>query len=125
MYYILFATQEPPAGHIDRIVFSCPGNAQTVMAYAQQLTGGNAVVPYKVSSLLKQPPSPKPVIFCRQMKTAQNTQLPANDPGFREQKVPSELTPTNPNDQTEFGVQQSALGDKYGTIPGELLGEFQ
>ena len=124
MLYILFATQQPPPGHIERIVFLCPGNAQAVMQYAQQLMGKQAVVPYKVSSLLQQPQAQNPIIFCRQIRAAQTARLPGTDPTFNEPKVPSELTPTRPDDQSAFNVQQSALGDKYGTIPGELMGEF-
>lgn len=130
MLYMLFATQMPPPGHIERVVFVHPGSSQEVHAFAAQLIGQNPAVPYQISNLLQQPRPTQPSIFCRQLKplplsTGGAGMGGAGDiPGFGPRDIPSDLRPVRLDTNDQHQVVPSGLGDRYGSVPPELLGEF-
>jgi hypothetical protein len=124
MIYMLFATQTPPPGHLERVVFIHPGNAQQVQQYAQQLMGKEPKVPYQLASLARSQPG----IYCRQVRPmalpagasqgiADGQQLGAPD-------MPTDLRPARPTDELQHQVAPSPLGPGYGQIPSSLAGEF-
>lgn len=130
MIYMLFATQTPPPGHVERIVFLHPGNNQEVMQFAAQLIGVKPIVPYQIANLLNQPRPTQPSVYCRQIKpipAVQTGGAGASDQpsGFGPKEIPSDLRAVRPGDQQqEHAVTPSGLGDRYGALPSELLGEF-
>ncbi len=133
MLYMLFATQMPPPGHVERIIFVHPGNAQEVQQFAAQLIGAKPAVPYQIANLLQQPRPTQPSIYCRQIKP-----LPLSAGGgagmgavneqpldFGPRGIPSDLRGVRPTDAPpQHQVTPSALGDRYGSVPPELLGEL-
>jgi len=132
MLYMLFATQMPPPGHIERVIFVHPGSQQEVMQFAAQLIGQKPVVPYQISNLLNQPRPTQPSIFCRQIKPLPLAVSGTSGMGgagdqpmeFGPRGIPGDLRGVRPDTQDHHQVVPSGLGDRYGSVPPELLGEF-
>lgn len=129
MIYIVYTTHVVPQGHVERVIFHHPGDAQQVMQFAQQLVGPRPAVPYQVAGLLNQRP-PQPTIYCRQIRPIQIRQEGVAMPGVESTgmgaSIPSELRPTRFDVQSPEAHQvvPSPLGDKYHRIPSDLIGEF-
>jgi hypothetical protein len=132
MLYMLFATQMPPPGHVERVIFVHPGNAQEVQAFAAQLIGVKPTVPYQIANLLQQPRPAQPSIYCRQIKPMPLTagggigMSGAGDqgPNFGPRDIPGDLRGVRPDTPDQHQVVPSALGDRYGSVPPDLLGEL-
>jgi hypothetical protein len=132
MLYMLFSTQMPPPGHVERIIFVHPGNTQEVQAFAAQLIGAKPAVPYQLANLLQQPRPTQPSIYCRQIKPiAVGTGAGAGmggagdlGPSLGPRDLPSDLRGVRPDTQVQHQVVPSPLGDRYNAVPPDLLGEF-
>jgi hypothetical protein len=70
MLYMLFATQMPPPGHIERVIFVHPGSQQEVMQFAAQLIGQKPVVPYQISNPRSRRSSAARSSHCRWLSAA-------------------------------------------------------
>jgi hypothetical protein len=128
MIYMLFATQTPPPGHIERIIFVHPGSAQEVHQFAAQLLGAKPVVPYQIANILNQPRPAQPLIYCRQIRPIP-LQAPmaggmGEGPSIGPRDIPGDLRAIRPDTQDQHQVVPSGLGDRYGSVPPDLLGEF-
>ena len=132
MLYMLFATQMPPPGHVERIIFVHPGNAQEVQQYAAQLIGVKPAVQYQLANLLQQPRPTQPAIYCRQIKpitvgtgaSSGMGETIGQGPSMGPRDLPSDLRGVRPDTQVQHQVAPSPLGDRYNSVPPDLLGEF-